>query len=215
MRDTGDFGRSPCGDCPLTALGAHGEPDLRTVPVGAAIFDQGDPAVALFQVQSGLVLESTSNVSGVETQCAIRGPGSTLGIQALSGGTQGSDALALTPVVVCRIVAQRMLDGIDECSPCFSLVRLALEESEFWRGQQLLGGGSAPVRVARLLVALARHCGDQPPQLARGLMARAARIRPETLSRALSRLREEGFIAGDASLRIVDMDGLLAFANGA
>lgn len=209
-------GASPpadCASCPLRQLAGERGPTQHEYPAGETLFEQGDVARHLTQVDVGLILESASNVQGDEVQCAIRGPGSTLGLEGLAGQRNRTTAVSLTPVVACRVPAQQVLDGIDDCAPCSALVRLALEESDFWRSRQQVARGSAAVQVGRLLLSLSRHCDGALPQLPRGLLARAARIRPETLSRALSRLRSKGLIGDGHELRIVDLPALSRFVS--
>ena len=174
---------------------------------------QGASGREVLHLLSGLVLATATNRVGDEMHCTIRGPGATLGLELLVGEPSRCELVALTTIHVCRVPAQQILADVDVCSPCFQLVRMSLDEAQFWQDHQGLLSGSAPERVARLLLQLDKHSDNEPVDLRRGLLARAARIRPETLSRTLSTLRSDGLIGPERVLRILDRPALKEFAS--
>lgn len=182
-------------------------------PAGVTLHRQGAEVTHLLHVDRGLVLVGATNLQGDDLQCAIRGPGTTLGLGGLVGEVHRCHAEALTPVGLCRVPVRDVLASIDEGSPCFGLVRLALSDSVFWQCNHGVTEGPATQRVARLLLNLDRHAEGEPVVLARTLLARAARIRPETLSRALARLRQEGLIGPERVLAILDRAALVEHAR--
>jgi CRP-like cAMP-binding protein len=183
-------------------------------PAGFVLQRQGEVPSSLSYLRSGIVVLSSVDVAGIETSCAVRGPGTLVGLEAARERRATLEVRTLTPVLFCRIDLGRFEawsgGGPSRAS---ATIALALDELARLHGERAALTGSATERVARYLLALAAAPLGRPPPTDRRLLARILAMRPETVSRALASLRRAGAL-GARGLRVAD-PAALARAAGA
>lgn len=158
-------GRSDCNDCggdcalfgdlPAKELNMIHTPfdDLR-FPAGTPLFLQGDDVNGIYSIRSGMVKLNRINADGTQRIVRVLRPGNALGLEAMVNAQYEHDAIALTPVVACRIPLDVMA-RLDRESPTLHRRILqqwhaALSDADQWFAE--LANGSARVRIARLLL---------------------------------------------------------------
>lgn len=184
----------------------------RQVARDEIIFEQGQPADAIWVIKDGTVLLSrASSVDGTSVRAhAIRKPGDLIGLEGLIRPTYADQARAITPLTLCG--ARR--EHIDRwLGPPGTPARAVLEQTV-----RMMSGdppraagsdGSAVRRLARWLVAESEQ--GRAPAIPRQVLADLLGMVPETLSRSLAELARSGavnatrrhiVIASDAALRV-------------
>jgi len=160
---------------------------------------EGEPASTVWFVKRGAVLLSRGGV-GADRPRAIRGPGAFVGLEALVRSTYADSARTSEPSVLCAITR----DDVDRWfGPTGTPARMALEQTLRVAAEDPIRpaavDGSASQRVARWLLDEADHT----PQVQRHVLAALLGMTPETLSRALARLRDDGAI--ELTRRLVEI----------
>ncbi len=108
---------------------------------------------------------------------------------------------ALSRVRLCSLPAEEMKRWIGPLrSPAQAIVELLLEESGAQRTDVNFREGSCLRRVARFALAYTTFLAERPEAIRKQVLARMLGMRPETLSRCLTRLERMGAI--DASLGV-------------
>jgi CRP-like cAMP-binding protein len=197
----------PCEGCVLgRASGPAGCPFGRVRrPAGTLLVAQGERPGAVWYVREGTTLLSASSAGGEETLCALRGAGSLIGLEMLAGGESAHDAWTLSPARLCWLDAEGFREWIGpRDSPLGAVLELALGEAAERRRERIALAGRSVTRLARFLVE--RHAMegvDTPLDVEHRVLARMLGMRPETLSRALARLRSAGAL-GPHGLVVAD-----------
>ena len=193
---------------------------------GDTLFLQGDEPQGIYCVQAGYLLLWRGDYFGNETAFDFAAAGDCVGYRSFfAQDAHSATARALTPSRICLIpgaTIHHLLDGNASLTQCF--LRLIARD----RGPSnatLLRSGHLPVyvRLIRLLLILGKRCAsnsggpgfelDLP--LTRRDMAALIDVRPETLSRALGELRDEGLaISSGRHFVVPDCDRLIK-ATGA
>lgn len=207
------------------ALGEDAEPAFAeavvvSAPAGTVLFEAGQPGSMLYVVVSGRVRLMLGH--GPSTRVlAVMGRGDTIGLAALLRG----DLYPVTAVVA----EDALLVGL----PAESVQRAMLERpaiaarlvadmgAKLARFVRDIGGftqRTARARVARMLFDLHRSAGGDEGELAYGEPKRAIASRlamtPETLSRELHALAEQGLIDSRRTrFRVLDAAGLARAAE--
>jgi len=208
----------------LAPLSAHAR--RRTFRKGARLWREGDSEGLLITLRHGQVKIFRASPAGSLVTLFLFGPGTTFGFMPfLDGGPYPASALALTDVeadVVSR-EALRQVFVSDPAAALFlvgQLARRLREAMERLSGQ--VSRGSLP-RVAGALLALleeARLAGRRPmlelPVSSREF-ALAVGLQPETFSRTISRLVQEGLLArqGRGRFEVLNVAALRAVAAAA
>jgi CRP-like cAMP-binding protein len=139
---------------------------------------------------------------------ALRHEDSFLGIEALIDDEYQDSARAETPLLLCVASRERAMEWVAEQSEASLIVLktvLRTEDDELI--PQSSPDGTAVQRVASWI--LDRHQVEQTTDVPRSVIADLLGMRPETLSRALHTLDEEGLIeVSRRSFLIVDPEGL-------
>jgi len=178
---------------------------VREFKRGQIIFQQGDPAHALFCVHFGLVKVSKIGRSGEETVIRLLRPGGIAGYRPiLANEPFAACAEALEKSRVCmipketfRLILQNSTEIAYEL--LVKLARDLRESEEQWlaRAQQTVGK-----RIAHLLLALTAEGGGISQRqyapvmkLRRVDMARVIGTTPETISRTLRLFEEKGLVS--------------------
>lgn len=152
---------------------------------------EGEPAHTVWFVKRGTLVLSRSGPDGEERPRLVRGPGSFVGLEALVRPTYADTVRTTEPAVLCGISRE----AIDAWfGPRGTPVRMALEQTMAAdagdRPRAAAADGTATQRVARWLLDDESGQGSVPRQVTAALLG----IVPETLSRALARLHDEGAI---------------------
>ncbi len=143
------------GDMPADELQLIHVPfDDRRYPVGTPLFRQGDEANGIYAIRTGMIKLNRINADGTQRIVRVLRPGNTVGLEAMLHRQYEHDAIALTPVVACRIPLDVMA-RLDRESPTLHRKVLeqwhaALSDADEWFAE--LANGSARVRMARLLL---------------------------------------------------------------
>jgi CRP/FNR family cyclic AMP-dependent transcriptional regulator len=188
-----------------------------TFTAGSVILRQGEEPSCVWLLRAGTVLLTSTTAGGEETECALRGPGAMIGLEALTRRPAGYEAWALSEVTLCRLSSESFRAWVGDLqTPAGAVAALAIEEGERRRGERVALAGQARQRVARFLVERLRLEGDNHPlPVEQQVLARMLGMKPETMSRALARLRDAGAIAGGRGVRIIDPEVLERIADGA
>lgn len=216
----GDFGESLC-------LG-FGREASRLMPVnpvqvcraGDVLFAEGDRADTVYEVLSGMVRLYKLLPDGRRQVTGFLSAGQLLGLA--PEGSCVFTADALTEISVCcyqRDAFERLIDEV----PGFARRLLAVTSHELRAAQDqmvLLGRKTAAEKLASFLLLMSlRQPGDRNEidvPMTRGDIADYLGLTVETVSRTMTRLRQEELIALPTPLRIVfrDREGLESLAAG-
>lgn len=183
--------------------------------IGQLLYLEGEAARHIWYVKSGTVVlvRRSRDSQGEGRVRAVRFPGSLIGLEALISDRYVDSARTASDAVLCGITRE----GADAWvgapgSPARTALELTLRSACADPARPAATDGSAVERVAAWL------CDEGPRgvtlELPRHVIADLLGMRPETLSRALTRLCDQGAIAASrTTLRIRDED-LLAGAAG-
>jgi CRP-like cAMP-binding protein len=185
---------------------------------GQVLYVEGDRADYVWFVKSGTVVlhRAADDQRGEGRARAVRFAGSFIGLEALVEPIYRDTARATTDVVLCGATRE----GMDAwLGPAGTPARTALEltlraDPASAPTPSAPGDGSALQRVARWL-------STEGPRgatltLPRKIVADLLGMRPETLSRSLTKLADEGAIESRRThLRIIDDQLLASIAGGA
>lgn len=176
------------------------------IGAGTALYREGEPSGAVYFMREGRVklYRSSGGPKDRDQILGVVGDGSILGLaSALERRPQSQGAAALTDCTLYAVFRDDLLEIMERFPE--SSVRIA--QTLAARNRELedlvsdLVFHSAPQRVARMLLALATEEGRVTrrgvvfePSLSRQEMAEATGISREALSRALSRLAQEGIL---------------------
>ena len=177
-------------------------PGERTLRRGATLFRQGDTGRHVFRVIEGGIKLSRTGSSGRELVLRLAGPGSLVAesMAFADGAINPATAVAYEPSVVEAIPAEEHRGRILS-SP--SLARAALERMtartfEFLDHLALIRLENARFRVCTWLLAEAGTLGPAPTEVKlpgpKADVGSLLGLTPESFSRALADLREEGLI---------------------
>lgn len=187
---------------------------------GDFAFREGDSFGAIAAVRAGTVKTFTIDPDGREHVLGFHFPGEVIGLDGIDGDRYPCNAIALDTVMLCRFsfpkisVLAAQLPGLQR-----HLFRLL--SRDIGRAALLAGDWSAEQRVAAFLVGLSRRLaarGFSPSRfqltMARTDIANYLRLAPETVSRVLRRLQENGLLAvARREVELLDMPRLDAMAD--
>lgn len=168
------------------------------VPTDERIYARGQTGGAVYTVRAGIVRFERVSEGGRRRIVRLAGRGDLIGLEALLRQPFADDAVACTPVALCRIPPLLLEElGRAEAALPLALMRRwqqALEQAGAWAAD--LSAGPALRRVLKLLTRLERHAeADGRIWLPRrDEMADMLDLTVETASRMVSRLRREGIL---------------------
>jgi CRP/FNR family transcriptional regulator len=176
------------------------------IGAGTALYREGEPSGAVYFMRTGRVKlhRSSGGPKARDQILGVVGDGSVLGLaSALEGKPQSQGATALTDCSLYAVFRDDLVNLM--LTHPEAALRLARALAARTRDLEDLVGDlvfhSAPQRVARMLLNLATEEGRVTkrgvvfePSLSRQEMAEATGISREALSRALSRLAQEGIL---------------------
>lgn len=173
------------------------------INAGEYIFREGDAFEALAAVRAGTVKTYVIDRDGREHVLGFHLPGEVIGLSAIDGETYPCNAVALDTVMLCRFsfpkiaVLAARLPGLQK-----HLFRLM--SRDIGRAALLAGDWSADQRMAAFLIGLSQRLaarGFSPSRfqltMARTDIANHLRLAPETVSRVLKRMQDDGVLAVD------------------
>lgn len=190
----------------------------RTVPAGEVLFRQGEACPGVFVVGAGLVRVFKLAPSGKEHVLHLAGPGATFAEAAVIGGFPcPANAEAAEETALCMIPAEsfrRFLEG-DHRACIDLLVGMSMWLHHVVDLLEDVVLRDAAGRVARHLLTHAGESGRVRLPAARKMLANQLNLTPETLSRTLRKLDEDGCISSEReSLAVLDRERLSAVAEG-
>jgi CRP/FNR family transcriptional regulator len=238
LRAEGNVGRPPerCGICALRAScfpcdrAARGEVDSgemvitdRRVRRGETLYRAGDAFHFLYAVRGGIFKTVRNLGDGREQVTGFQMTGDMLGADAIEARVHGSDAVALDESRVCAI----RYSGIEKFGRAVPEMHHQLRKAMSCElaNQQcvilLLGTMTAEERVAMFLLNLSQRfkahgysATEFTLRMTRLEIGSYLGIKIETVSRMLSRLRDEGLInARREQIQILDPAGLTRCAG--
>lgn len=180
---------------------------------GATVAREGEIPAKIVFLRRGQVVLSTPAGSGGHASCAVRGPGTLLGLDAVLDRRLPYEVRALTHVAACVVDTQSFKTWMGPLDSAFGVtLRLSLEETARRTGERQAVEGTAVRRVARFLFDAAESDGAGPG-IPLGVLASILGMRAETLSRALGDLRGQGILARERKICVVDRDALRRVAE--
>ncbi len=172
-------------------------------------------AGAIYTIRAGVVRFERFNERGDRRIVRLAGKGDLIGQEALLQRPHSDDAIACTPVQLCRIPIALVNDLEEGQKPLQRELMLrwqmALDDAEAWVAE--LASGSARQRVLRLLERLDSHADAAghiwlPRREDIGAMLD---MTFETASRQISQLRREGVLSSGAGrATTIDRKALMA-----
>ena len=204
-----------CMSCPIGTATSGPCPFSRTrYPSGAVLCAQDEASPALIFVLRGYVALNALSSDGTESEVSIRGPGSVLALEALRGGRATREARALGPVTVCSLQRQGISRWLGpDKGPVRALLSLAMGELGRERFEHTIRKGSALRRVAALALACDGMMTPERRGMTKATAARLLGMRPETFSRSLRWLSDQGLIDARRGLRVLDPARLAPIAG--
>jgi CRP-like cAMP-binding protein len=146
---------------------------------------------------------------------SVRGPDTLIGGEILRHGRCELDVIALTEVRLLRIAPDDFRAWIGPAhSPGAAIIELLLQEISALARDKAMTVGTAVSRIARFLRERHRmESAGRPFDIEQRILARVLQIRPETLSRTLTKLRQDGIIGHGPRLSVVDTHRLSRLAD--
>ena len=188
---------------------------------GTILFASGEQAERFFLILAGQVKLYQLSPRGGQQILHLYGPGMTFGEAAVLSGTAYPACAEVVEEAELLAVGRAEIRRAIEANPDLALGMLAgmsAKLREFNRLIEDLSLKDVPSRLAGLLLRLAAQAGADKfdlPQTKRDLAGQIGTI-PETLSRALSKLKSAGLIAvRGRHIEIRNRQGLADLAQGA
>jgi len=208
---------APVNDCSACSLGVASQGRCRLTPTtreaGATLCAQGERPRTVYFVKEGFVSLSAVSPRGSEMVLTLRGPVSLLCTEALQGDPSPFEVRALSRVKMCGIVGDQMSAWVGpDKSPARAVLDLLLSEGKMQRDEVNYRQGDCLSRVARFALAHARFLADRPNAVRKQMVARLLGMRPETLSRCLTRLERDGVVDASRGVRVLDARRLATIA---
>lgn len=190
------------------------------LPAGAHLFREGEPFEAIAAVRDGTVKTYVIDRGGREQVLGFHFPGEVIGLSAIENERYPCNAIALDTVSLCRFSFSRItvlagrLPGLQK-----QLFRLMSRDIS--NAMLLAGDHSADERLAAFLVLMSRRLNAVGLSgmrlrlmMPRTDIANYLRLAPETVSRVLRRLQDEGLIRVQRrELELIDRDRVESLAS--
>lgn len=173
---------------------------LGPLPAGTHVFREGDRFDAIAAVRSGTVKTSRVDREGREQVLGFHFPGEIIGLSAVDGERYPCNAIALDSVRLCRFSFPK-ISMLAMRLPGLQSQLFRLMSRDIGHAEQLSGDHSADERIAAFLIGISRRLqarGFSPDRfeltMPRTDIANYLRLAPETVSRVLRRIQDEGKI---------------------
>ncbi len=208
---------APVNDCTTCSLGIASQGRCRLTPTtresGATLCAQGERPRTVYFIKEGFVSLSAVSPRGSEVLLTLRGPTSLLCTEALHGDASPYEVRALSRVKLCGIAGDQLSSWVGpDRSPARAVLDLLLTEGKLQRDEVNYRQGDCLSRVARFALAHARFLADRPNAVRKQVVARLLGMRPETLSRCLTRLERDGVVDASRGVRVLDPRRLASIA---
>ena len=193
----------------------HAPIDDLEYAVGQPLVRMGETATSLYTLRSGVIKLVRNTVDGRQRIVRVLRSGDVVGLEALMGPSYDSDAIALTPIKVCRLPLQ-VIQRLNRETPRLHQRLLeqwhrSLKAADDWLAE--LNFGSARQRLAALILTM--RSGHDPSVctlFSREDMGAMLDLKLETVSRMLNGFVREGLIEPLDKVgrvyRVLDVDGL-------
>jgi CRP-like cAMP-binding protein len=199
------------------SLALPGDAQVREVvrSAGTVLATQGQRVHEVLIVREGTVLVTSFTGDGDEVWSSVRGPDTLIGAELLRHGRCELDVVALTEVRLLRITPDDFRAWVGPAhSPAAAIIELLLQEISTLGRDRAMTAGTAMGRIARFLRERHRmESAGRPFDIEQRVLARVLQIRPETLSRALSKLRNDKILAPGPRLSVLDTYRLSRLAD--
>lgn len=191
----------------------------------APIFDEGEPAVSVFNVKEGAIRLYKLLADGRRQIVGFLFEGDFLGLSGVRGGNYAYSAETVVPSQVCRL-QRATIDGFMHDFPKMERQLLDIAAAELAAAEEqmlLLGRKTARERLASFLVRLSERAArrGKPADpvsipMSRTDIADFLGLTTETVSRTITQLKRERLITllPGAAIAIPDRDALQAVAEG-
>jgi CRP-like cAMP-binding protein len=175
----------------------HAPIDDLEYAAGALIYGEGRVVQGIYTLRSGMIKLVRSTADGRSRIVRVLRPGDVVGLEALASDHYDCDAVALTPVRVCRIpldVIQKLISGSPRLHAQLMLKwQRALKDADDWLAD--MNFGVARQRVGNLLLKMRSPTDpDVSMVFSREDMGAMLDLKLETVSREISRLVKLGAI---------------------
>ena len=181
-------------------------------PTGSFLFSQGEVGNYIFTIRQGMVKLNRVRQNGNQRILRILRPGDVGGLEAIVSENYEYDAIALVPVLACRIPV-KVIRQLDIESPRLHQKLLGkwhktLHEADEWMTE--LTSGSVRARLARLLLKMRNPVQPELSTLfSRDDIGSMLCMKMETASRTISAFQREGKITSlDAGGRFYRIDSV-------
>jgi CRP-like cAMP-binding protein len=164
---------------------------------GSVIYGEGSPTQGIYTLRSGMIKLVRITLDGRSRIVRVLRAGDVVGLEALASDRYDSDAIALSPVRLCRIPLE-VIQKISANSPRLHMQLMqkwqrALKEADDWLAD--MNFGVARQRVSNLILKMR---GPDDPDVSmvfsREDMGAMLDLKLETVSREVSRLVRLGAI---------------------
>ncbi|MEI7608755.1 MAG: Crp/Fnr family transcriptional regulator [Rhodospirillaceae bacterium] len=196
-------------------ISAAGAPvaDIRLAP-GEALYQAGDPGVALYTVRDGLLKLQQSLSDGSQRIVNLLGQGQVAGLEVTVAGSYEHTAIALQPTKLCRIPRE----VVDHLAPKLHRQLMKKWHESLSRAHECtreLATGHARQRVARLFLLIAPAEEKRVRLFGREDVGSLLGITTETASRMIADIKRCGVVR-EVALNLFERDiaQLTAIANG-
>ena len=187
---------------------------------GDHVFREGDRFDAIAAVRAGTVKTYIIDSEGREHVLGFHLPGEIIGLNAIDGDRYPCNAIALDTVMLCRFSFPK-LSVLAGRLPGLQRQLFKLMSRDIGRALVMAGDWSADQRMAAFVIELSRRLAARGFSatrfrltMARTDIANYLRLAPETVSRVLKRLQDEGLLSVDRrEVEILDMEKLLAMGS--
>lgn len=170
------------------------------VRAGGYAFRMGDPFRAIYAVRSGMVKTCTIDREGREQVLGFHLPGEVVGLNGIYPDRFPCDAVALETTQFCRFSFPAM-SALASRLPALQQHLFRLLSKELGATSQLAADHSSEERISAFLLDLGHRYEARGfsgthfrLSMSRSDIANYLRLAPETVSRVLSRLRNQGAI---------------------
>jgi CRP-like cAMP-binding protein len=209
---------APVTDCNTCSLGVASQGGrCRLTPTtreaGSTICAQGERPRTVYFIKEGFVSLSSVSPKGSELLLSLRGPSSLLCTEAMTDEASPFEVRALSRVKICGIGGDALSQWVGpDRSAARVVLDLLLGESRQQRNEVNWRQGDCLSRVARFALAHARFLADRPNAVRKQVVARLLGMRPETLSRCLTKLETDGMLDATRGVRVLDARRLASLA---